>query len=71
MECDMQFDPLKAFGEIDDWNYGYVDKRNLKMFLKSNGYVPSDQEVIQIIRRIDTDGDSRISKSQFISFLAP
>jgi Ca2+-binding EF-hand superfamily protein len=29
----------KAFKAIDDWGYGWIDKNNLKRFLRNNGVV--------------------------------
>jgi Ca2+-binding EF-hand superfamily protein len=51
----------KAFRAIDDWNYGYIDKSNLKRFLRGMGYVATKPELIAILRRFDMDGDAKIS----------
>ena len=29
MECSKQFDYDMAFDQIDDWSYGFIDKKNL------------------------------------------
>ena len=47
---------------MDDWNYGYVDKKNLKTFLRKVKYLATELEIMAIIRRLDLDADARISK---------
>ena len=66
MESSKQFDYQQAYSEIDDWNYGYIDSKNLKNFLRKHGYIATDQDIMAIIRRMDLDGDARISKEEFI-----
>eukprot|EP00347_Sterkiella_histriomuscorum_P013646 403363918 len=71
MDSSKQFDYEKAFNSVDDWNYGYIDRRNLKSFLKKHGYIAKNEEVMAIIRRMDLDADARLSKREFISSLQP
>lgn len=71
MESCKQFDYSKAFHSIDDWNYGFIDKKNLKSFLKKHGYIASNEDVISIIRRMDLDADARLSKGEFIEGIKP
>lgn len=71
MECSKQFNYDKAFAEIDDWSYGFIDKKNLKSFLRKHGCHPTSKDVMSIIRRMDLDGDARISKDEFINSLVP
>lgn len=54
-----------AFTAIDDWSYGYLDFRNLKAFLQKIGYIATKRELVCILRRLDTDGDGRISYEEF------
>lgn len=65
------FDGVKAFHAVDDWAYGYIDKTNLKSFLRKHGYLASTAEAIAIIRRMDLDADARLSKHEFIESLRP
>jgi len=37
--------------------------------LKNNGHYASERELLSIIRRIDTDGDAKLSYSEFSEFL--
>jgi Ca2+-binding EF-hand superfamily protein len=60
-----------AYAEIDDWNYGYIDAKNLKNFLRKHGYLADDGELMAIIRRMDQDGDARLGKDEFIQGLMP
>lgn len=57
-----------AFKTIDRFNDQTIDAYNLKMFLKNNGHFADDREVLSIIRRIDTDGDAKLSYEEFSEF---
>lgn len=54
-----------AFTAIDDWSYGYLDLRNIKAFLQKTGYLAIKKELVCILRRLDTDGDGKISYEEF------
>ena len=71
MDSNKQFDLAKAYAEIDDWNYGYIDKKNLRSFLTKHGVKASKTDVLRIIRRIDLDGDCRLTREEFIRALLP
>jgi len=60
-----------AFQAIDDWKYGYIDKKNLKSFLRKHSYLASTAECMAIIRRLDLDADARLSKHEFAAGLQP
>ena len=66
MESSKQFDYEKAFHSIDDWSYGYVDRKNLKSFFRKHGHLASNEEVMAILRRMDLDADARLGKEEFI-----
>jgi len=38
---------------------------NLRAFFKNNGYYPTEDEVIAIIRRLDVDADCKVSYAEF------
>ena len=63
------FTPLSAFKAIDDYNDGHLDHFNLKRFLRKNGHLATDEELIAIIRRIDTNADSKLSYNEFAEFV--
>ena len=71
MESNKQFDYDKAYFAVDDWGYGFIDRRNMKSFLKKHGYIASTEEVIAIIRRMDLDADARLTKQEFIDGIKP
>lgn len=39
------------------------------VFLKNNGHFATERELLAIIRRIDTDGDAKLSYTEFTDFL--
>jgi len=59
------FDAAKLFKEIDDWNYKFIDLKNLKRFLIKMGIAPTETHLIAIIRRFDLDSDAKLSLSEF------
>lgn len=65
LDASKDFSPEKAFEAIDDWSYGYVDKKNLKSFLRKRDYLASSAECMAIIRRLDLDADARLSRLEF------
>lgn len=71
MESNKQFNFNLAFNSIDDWNYGYIDRKNMKAFLKKHGYLAKNDEVMAIIRRMDLDADARLCRSEFIAAITP
>jgi hypothetical protein len=60
-----------AFRAIDRFNDGTIDSYNLGQFLKNNGHYASERELLNIIRRIDTDGDAKLNYEEFSEFLRP
>lgn len=65
LEQSYDFSVAVAFKAVDDWNYNYIDFKNLRRFLRNMGFLASKQELIAIIRRIDTDGDSKLKIDEF------
>lgn len=65
LENAYDFSFKKAFNAIDDWSYGYVDKTNLKRFLRSMSHVATKRELVAILRRLDLDGDAKINFKEF------
>ena len=50
---------------MDEANEGDINPDNLRAFFKSNGYYPTEDEVIAIVRRLDVDADCKISYEEF------
>jgi hypothetical protein len=71
MQCSLQFDDTKAYMEIDDWSYGFIDQKNLKSFLRKHGFLASKRDLMAIIRRLDLDGDAKLCRQEFIEGLTP
>lgn len=65
------FDIPKLFKEVDDWNYKYIDHKNLKRFLNKMGTAASENHIISIIRRFDLDADAKLSLKEFKVGIAP
>lgn len=65
LETSYDFSVNAAFKVIDDWNFNQLDENNIKRFLRNVGYVASQQDIISIIRRIDTDGDAKVKLNEF------
>jgi hypothetical protein len=65
LESSYDFSVTSAFKSVDDWNYTYIDEKNLRRFLRNLGSLCSKQELVSIIRRIDTDGDAKINIEEF------
>jgi hypothetical protein len=71
LESNKSFDCSRAYYSIDDWNFGYIDRRNMKIFFKKHGYIASNEDVIAILRRMDLDADARLTKQEFIEGISP
>jgi Ca2+-binding EF-hand superfamily protein len=69
LEVRYDYSTYAAFKAIDRYNEGYVNTYNLGQFLKNNSYYASERELLAIIRRIDTDGDAKLSYSEFSDFI--
>lgn len=69
LEVRYDYSSYAAFRAIDRYNEGNINTFNLSAFLKNNGHYASDKEVLAIIRRIDTDGDAKLSYSEFADFI--
>lgn len=69
--CTKTFEIELAFQHIDDWSYGYIDRKNLKSFFRKHSHVASNNECVSIIRRLDLDADARLSLREFTDGLTP
>lgn len=69
LEVRYDYSSYAAFRAIDKYNEGYINTFNLSGFLKNNGHYASEKELLAIIRRIDTDGDAKLSYSEFADFI--
>ena len=51
---------------VDDWGYGYIDIRNPYRFFKNNRSKATEEDCQAIIRWLDLDADSKLSKEEFL-----
>ena len=58
-----------AFRTVDRYNDGFITSTNLNILLRNNRYYLTERELLCIVRRIDTDGDAKVSYEEFSDFL--
>lgn len=68
LEVRYDFSSLSAYRSVDKYNDGRIDTFNLGSFLRSCGHYATETELLAIVRRVDTDGDARLSYSEFAEF---
>lgn len=69
LEVRYDYSTYAAYKSIDRYSEGHINTYNLGQFLKNNGYYANERELLAIIRRIDTDGDAKLSYSEFSDFI--
>jgi Ca2+-binding EF-hand superfamily protein len=69
LECRYDYSPLAAFRSIDKYNDGRMTTHNLGSFLRSCGHYATERELLQIVRRMDTDGDAHLTYAEFADFI--
>lgn len=69
LEGRYDYSSLAAFRTIDKYNDGRIDTYNLGAFLRSCAHYATERELLSIVRRIDTDGDAKLSYSEFSDFV--
>ena len=69
LEVRHDYSTYAAYRTIDRYNEGNINTFNLGAFLKNNGYYATEKELLCIIRRMDTDGDAKLSYLEFADFL--
>lgn len=69
LESALDYSEEAVYAAVDDWGYGFVDARNLKSFFRNNKYKATDEDCIAIIRRLDLDADSKLTKEEFLNGL--
>ena len=65
------FSARRAFKAIDELQYKFINEANLKIFLRKMGHQVVKKELVCILRRLDLDGDSKISFSEFAEGIKP
>jgi len=69
LESQLDYSVEGIYQVVDDWRYGYIDIRNLYRFFKNNRSKATEEDCIAIIRRLDLDADSKLSREEFLSGL--
>ncbi len=69
LETRYDYSTLAAYRSVDKYNDGRIDTHNLGAFLRSCGHYASERELLATIRRMDTDGDARLSYPEFAAFV--
>jgi len=69
LESSLDYSEEAVYGVVDDWGYGFVDTRNIKGFFRNNKYKATDEDCVAIIRRMDLDADSKLTKEEFMNGL--
>jgi hypothetical protein len=68
----LDYSAYAAFNSVERFTRsGAITTFNLGEFLRSQGTFAAEGELVAIIRRIDTNGDSTISSSELAEFLRP
>lgn len=72
-ELNLRYDwtPRAAFDTIDSLRDYTLNHRNIQTFLRLNGFVATDAEIIAIIRRLDSDGDNKVTIDEFADATKP
>ena len=65
------YTPSDCFRQIDVYNSGVVELENLSHFLRRNSYFLSEDELGDIIRRIDKDADNVINLPELKEAIDP
>jgi len=68
--CD-GFDAASLFSQVDDCGSNYIDAVNLKRYLMSHSYMPNDNLLLAVIRRMDLDSDAKLNFNEFTEIITP
>jgi Ca2+-binding EF-hand superfamily protein len=65
------FTTYEAFLSIDFENNKYIDEKSLEAFMGKHGYSLTEQDILGIIYRLDSDMDKRVSYDEFQQIFFP
>ena len=65
------FSIVSAFSTLDYPSTSLLSRDKLSDFLRRNGKIAFEEDIDAILRRVDVDGDERLSFSEFSDFLRP
>lgn len=69
MAYSYDFSTYAAFRTIDVFSDRFITIDNLKLFYRDQFQYLSEQEALAVIRRIDVDGDAKVSYTEFSDFI--
>jgi len=61
----------RLFRMVDSNRKRYIDQASVNGFLKRMGHLVQPKEVVSIVRRLDIDGDHKISFHEFVEAVSP
>ena len=67
----LEYSAASAFSTVDIYRQGALSTVNINEFLRSQGVVATELDLVAIIRRIDTDGSCTLSLPEFSEFMRP
>lgn len=59
------WNPSDVFNAVDITHDGFLNHRNIQLYLKSQSLYASDEEIIAMVRRLDADADQKINFNEF------
>lgn len=62
---------IDAFNLVTARGANLIMFEDFELFLKKNGHLPRENEVIGLVRRVDRDADFKITYKEFMEFLMP
>ena len=68
-DCSGEQDIVEAFRNFDNGNSGFVSNAELKHVLLNLGEKLTDEEVDEMIREADVDGDGQINYEEFLKMM--
>ena len=60
---------MKNFKVFDDDDSGSIDKKELKNVLKSFGQTPTDKEIDDLLKGLDSDGSNMLEFDEFVELM--
>ena len=66
---DTREDINKVFRLFDDDKTGYISIKNLRRVAKELGETMTDEELLEMIERADSDGDGQVSAEDFYNIM--
>lgn len=69
LELGLDFNTLASFRTIDKFNSGVITTVNLGAFLRDNGHIATESELLAIVRRLDTKGNASVTYTEWLEFM--